>query len=931
MRWVDVTVKQGLIDALRAGRAPRRRGAAICSGSGSAPRCRGTATPAPPALLDEDADRIRRFLRDEGFFEAIRSRSGSPRSAPDGMRAQVSATLGVAYQLGKIEPPNGSSGGADLAIPAAQLAALERRAGGASPTPASSPISTASSWRAQRFQRRGYPSARVIHDFDPLTSFVPRAPSVSTSGSRSTPRRKLDVVGEGNDKDAFPDDELGRQLTWRPAAGTADDVEVAASARALERAPGRRGHFDVAITSHRASASARSTASAHRIEAGQARAVREVAIVCRRHGHADAAPGRTRVLAAAGRAGGRPRHHPSPPPAACSAPRRYPPAIQLAADVAALQRYYQARGFAGPWPMSVARRPRPATPALPAVGTAQVLAEDRDRELAARFIIDEGPRTVIDRSGSSSRAAPPARRPRRRRGPAGGARPRPRPAIPTSPIASTTPPATRRLVLVVRPAIGPGSPCWNPAGARARPDSVIVTFNIEEPPGAAHRRGAGPRQLPHPISGWCATSWASAPARCSPATCSPPGRAAWRATNLFDAVDLDCRTSRTRAATPSTSWSGSRSAMSTARPASTSRPGGRPSRALFVRAALAPQLPAGRRPRRAPPSPSAHVPGGREHVAPAALAGAPDARPLAFDTEVGGFWRRQDTERFGSLVSAGTSLAASRTWDIARAPTTIMGRLVTAALRYDWRRRSRDEELVRPPGLAGDLSTNPVITAHRHHRPVPDLGPAPRRPRHRQPAGARGRPPPRGRRRLRQPVPVRPGHLHRAQRPGPGLLHPRPGSASTPATTRASRSTAPCSCPRSARFAGGDSTVRGFEEDRLATEIIEEPVPLLGQTTQIRALHRQCGIRQVLSPVDAQLTVWRLGGFDIASALFADAGLVTNTRPRSAAATSGRRRAARCAGSCPSARRRWVGRAPVQRGSASGMGGRLHFSIALRY
>jgi outer membrane protein assembly factor BamA len=77
-------------------------------------------------------------------------------------------------------------------------------------------------------------------------------------------------------------------------------------------------------------------------------------------------------------------------------------------------------------------------------------------------------------------------------------------------------------------------------------------------------------------------------------------------------------------------------------------------------------------------------------------------------------------------------------------------------------------------------------------------------------------------------------------------------------------------------FAGGDSTVRGFEEDRLATEIIEETVPPLGQTTQIRVLPAGGNIR-ALTTADAQVTVWRVGGFPVASAMFVDAGLITNT------------------------------------------------------
>src|SRR5205085_12254318 len=131
--------------------------------------------------------------------------------------------LGPKYKLGRVEVINASSGGTDLAIPAREVAATFKHG---------------SRFTYQRFledidkitvmfQRRGYPSVRVIHDFDPLTSFDRRTHKVDVRVSID-PRRKLDVVFEGNDKSAFPDDTLTRQLTFA-SSGTADDVEVAAS------------------------------------------------------------------------------------------------------------------------------------------------------------------------------------------------------------------------------------------------------------------------------------------------------------------------------------------------------------------------------------------------------------------------------------------------------------------------------------------------------------------------------------------------------------------------------------------------------------------------------------------------------------------------------------------------------------------------------
>ncbi len=72
-------------------------------------------------------------------------------------------------------------------------------------------------------------------------------------------------------------------------------------------------------------------------------------------------------------------------------------------------------------------------------------------------------------------------------------------------------------------------------------------------------------------------------------------------------------------------------------------------------------------------------------------------------------------------------------------------------------------------------------------------------------------------------------------------------------------------------FAGGDSTVRGYDEDRLATEVITEVVPPYGNGDQIRVVAAGGNIRAIAS-ADAQVRIYG----PLASALFVDAGVVTN-------------------------------------------------------
>jgi outer membrane protein assembly factor BamA len=72
-------------------------------------------------------------------------------------------------------------------------------------------------------------------------------------------------------------------------------------------------------------------------------------------------------------------------------------------------------------------------------------------------------------------------------------------------------------------------------------------------------------------------------------------------------------------------------------------------------------------------------------------------------------------------------------------------------------------------------------------------------------------------------------------------------------------------------FAGGDATVRGYEDERLKTEVIEVGVPPLDNITQIRILPAGGNIR-ALGSFDAQLRIYKF----FATAAFIDAGMIAN-------------------------------------------------------
>jgi outer membrane protein assembly factor BamA len=76
-------------------------------------------------------------------------------------------------------------------------------------------------------------------------------------------------------------------------------------------------------------------------------------------------------------------------------------------------------------------------------------------------------------------------------------------------------------------------------------------------------------------------------------------------------------------------------------------------------------------------------------------------------------------------------------------------------------------------------------------------------------------------------------------------------------------------------FGGGDATVRGYNDDRLATEVVQVGVPPLENVQQIRVLPAGGNIR-VLGSLDAQVRLTKVFGIVAAGGAFFDAGIITN-------------------------------------------------------
>ena len=76
--------------------------------------------------------------------------------------------------------------------------------------------------------------------------------------------------------------------------------------------------------------------------------------------------------------------------------------------------------------------------------------------------------------------------------------------------------------------------------------------------------------------------------------------------------------------------------------------------------------------------------------------------------------------------------------------------------------------------------------------------------------------------------------------------------------------------------AGGDTSVRGFEEDRLKTEVIRTPLDPSSGVTAFRVVPAGGNIR-LIHKADLQFKVWQLLDWPVATALFIDTGIVTNS------------------------------------------------------
>jgi outer membrane protein assembly factor BamA len=254
------------------------------------------------------------------------------------------------------------------------------------------------------------------------------------------------------------------------------------------------------------------------------------------------------------------------------------------------------------------------------------------------------------------------------------------------------------------------------------------------------------------------------------------------------------------------------------------------------------------------------------------------ATTVPFFVELGVLGEQKESERFGTLTSLGGNIAASKEgtrgfWE---------GWLLS--LRYDFRLRNRDEDLIRGAGASDGIVRSKVATRSSWVGPLLAIDK-----RHDE-EGRHNPLTPSGGFRLEARALFGEDLLLGTDRfvklGGSGqyfrklsdrfLIYsgvrydhgiPLGGDSVLPEVERF--------------FAGGDTTVRGFEEDRLATEVIEAELSPLGGVDQFLVRPAGGNIRFIHN-LELQVRVWDKPpfgalSFPVASAIFLDTGLVTNS------------------------------------------------------
>jgi outer membrane protein assembly complex protein YaeT len=817
------------------------------------------------AQLNDEARRLTEFLQDEGFFEA-KVTIAVERSGAYGAVLEVDADLGPDYYVGKVTiKPDGP-----LAISRAEirrvfdhcrLRALGKCRWRKRFTRAQHQADIAK--LTEMYQRRGYPAARVRSDYDAKTSFDRGSKTVDFT-LRIDERRRLTVEFEGNDDDRFSDDALAAQLTFDDAAA-ADDVEVAASALAIQRYYQKAGWFDAAVSWERDRRRLEDVAGdksfdqiRFRIDTGQQRQIRTVEIV------GEQAIGEDELRAVL-------QTKPAPTSFRLIGGFSATTTEQLEGDAARLVQLYQKKGYLEAQ-VRVHASPSPDALGDAALAAALLAAERGTRDLHVRFSIVEGQRTELQRVVVAFEGDHQA----------------------------TEGDVHRQLNLKEGAPFNRGE--LEAAGARLKdwywhvgrprakvtletqatePYQVTATYRIEER--QELRIGKVVVRGNFRTKKWVVLDELDfEEGALLTDSLYMRGLRRLRATGLFSAVsvemiNLDENQEDTINMVVHVEERQDVFAYLDA------EVGYSDQKSLYAK--LAPVLP---NPFHNGISISTAFTLGWDVIDWKRAFESEEASLrlprwwtrrflfIAPDVELNVFRRIQDTERFGELTTYNATIAMSRSWQ--RTGSDKDDRAIAATLRYDFRFRNRSEDAVRVAGNSGNDERTTVknragvigisLSWDQRVDKAGNLNPLSPYRGFKLEGGVGFA----SRNLLGQDDFFKISGLGQWIRQLSGRLQlriegrydqgiPLGGAVLLPEVER--------------YFAGGDDTVRGFPEDRLATEIVEQPVPPFDGVTQIEVLPAGGNIR-MLGSIDLQVRLWKLGSLPIASALYVDAGVITN-------------------------------------------------------
>jgi outer membrane protein assembly factor BamA len=844
--------------------------------------------------LDEEQARIAEYLHDEGYFDA-RATIKLTRVDTPGVRVRVEVSLGPTYEIGQVKVTGLSP---QSPVSEAEVREVFEHRGRLC-VPWLGCLIPSRFNRTQHlqdqaevtrtFQSRGFPAVKISTDFDPATSFDRRRHTVSFT-VHVDERRQVDVVFEGNSPDAFPEGALRSQLTFDDAA-SADDYEIAASAQAIQAYYQSHGHFDAVVTWGKE----RFRLVDHvvfRIDEGPVRELKRVEFVAVDGDLAVDKDDLRKVVSLEASS------------FLSGSSFASPTAQTLADDAERVRRRFVQAGYADAQ-VAVRVGPDPDHLGSPAVIGALLAAGIASNDLYVRFDIQQGDRVLLDAVEVAFVGA--------HRGTCATAMAQLADSLDVDDLAEragggcraelehTAVPALPDQIEGARAKLKD----WFWSLGRPRAEAQVTIHDAGDNP---HHKIATYTVIEHgdvrigkvivrgnfrtrtrwilrelgfregaPLTG---DLYASGPRRL-------------RAMNLFsavnvellgfeegeqDRVDVVVRVEERNdvfaqvdleAGYTQVNGDYARASITLPNPVHNG---------MSFQAALTLPL---------------------HWVPPVIYLIDADAKfesidldwktprwvmrsialPADNDTQL--FIRQQDTPRFGQLRTLGASDALSRVFQRPRTEDH-PARSIALTLRYDFRRRNRDEDAIRADGPHGDVPQVPIQTetASVGLSMVYD-----RR------LDARGN--------LNPLIPEAGFKLEAGGLFATPYLDPLRNAQDTFFKINASGQYIytindrlqlhfdgkfdegipldGALLPEVERFfAGGDTTVRGYAEDRLATEIVEVGVPPFGNLDQIRVLPAGGNIR-VLWSADAQVRVWKLLGIPVATAVFCDVGLITNT------------------------------------------------------